>query len=184
MMSGRRVVHSVPYVRFGAELVPLLASVLFLFAASSFAQDPGMAAAQAAQAAQQASQLAMQASQQANQQAAQAAQQASQQANEQAIRDSQAMMNSSTSAPRGNGRADKPRFYPASGKFVSATRVTIQDNVPKASLFYTLDGTEPTTSSTPYTGPVLISSTTRLKAIAWSPIYSPSRVASAKYVIK
>jgi hypothetical protein len=138
MMSGRRVVHSVPCVSFGAALVPLLASVLFLFAASSFAQDPGMAAAQAAQQASQlamqASQLAMQASQQANQQAMQA----SQQANEQAMRDAQqasAMLNSSTSVPRGKGRADKPRFYPASGKFVSATRVTIQDNVPKASLF-------------------------------------------------
>jgi hypothetical protein len=145
MMSGRRVVHSVPCVSFGAALVPLLASVLFLFAASSFAQDPGMAAAQAAQQASQlamqASQLAMQASQlamQASQQANQQAMQASQQANEQAMRDAQqasAMLNSSTSVPRGKGRADKPRFYPASGKFVSATRVTIQDNVPKASLF-------------------------------------------------
>jgi len=159
----------------------VLPSVLFLCAMNVQAQDPGADAA--AQAVQQGNQIAAQAAQQANQQLMDAAQQASQNAMQAA---QQAQQNATTPVPQrpGYGRADKPNFSPRSGTFASATRVTIQDRTPKASIFYTLDGTEPTTSSIPYTGPVLVSSTARLKAIARSPIYSPSRVASAKYVIK
>jgi type II secretory pathway pseudopilin PulG len=178
-MSGIRLVHSLPQVNLRATLATVLPAIFFCFATSALAQDPGAAAA--AQAVQQSNQMAAQAVQQANQMAEQAAQQANQQA-------MQAALNSSTPAPsprpRGYGRADKPRFSPTPGKFDSATSVTIQDSVPKASIFYTLDGTEPTTSSTPYTGPILVSSTSRLKAIAQSPIYTQSKVASAKYVIK
>jgi type II secretory pathway pseudopilin PulG len=167
--------------------------MFFCFAISASAQDPGADAA--AQAVQQSMQMAAQAAQEANQQAMQAAQmaaqtaqiaaQTAQQLNQQAMEAAQqAAQNSSTPAPRGYGRADRPHFYPSSGKFTGATSVTIQDSVPKATIFYTLDGTQPTPSSTPYTGPILVSSTSRLKAIAQSPIYTPSKVASAKYVIK
>jgi type II secretory pathway pseudopilin PulG len=158
--------------------------MFFCFAMSALGQDPGAAAAA------QATQMAAQAAQQANQQAMQDAQmaaQTAQQLNQQAMDAAQqAAQNSSTPSPRprGYGRADKPHFSPAPGKFDSATSVTIQDSVPKASIFYTLDGTEPTTSSPPYTGPILVSSTSHLKAIALSPIYSQSKVASAKYVIR
>jgi type II secretory pathway pseudopilin PulG len=160
--------------------------MFFCFAISASAQDPGADAA--AQAVQQSIQMAAQATQEANQQAMQAAQmaaQTAQQLNQQAMEAAQqAAQNSSTPTPQGYGRADKPHFYPSSGKFTGATSVTIQDSVPKATIFYTLDGTQPTPSSTPYTGPILVSSTSRLKAIAQSPIYPLSKVASAKYVIK
>jgi type II secretory pathway pseudopilin PulG len=148
---------------------------LFLFAPGVRAQDPGADAA--TQAMQQAVQLSVQAAQQANQQAMQATQQATQAAQ-------QAMQDASAPVQLLPARVDKPNFYPAPGKFTSAVRIAIQDGTPKASIFYTLDGTEPTTSSIPYTGPILVSSTGRIRAIARSPAYSPSKVASAKYVIK
>jgi len=156
---------------------------MLLMCISARAQDAGAAAAQ--QAVQQANQAASQAAQQANDAMTQASQQANRDA-QNAMQQAQMNTTSPARTPPGSayGRADKPRFSPAAGKFTSATQVSIQDSAPKASIFYTLDGSEPTTSSTPYTGPILISATSRLRAIARSPIYSPSKVASATYVIK
>ena len=172
-----RLGYSVRDVRSRGALATALLALLLSLVASAYAQDDaGMAAQQAAQQAMQATQQALQ-----DMQLATATQQALQ-ANDQAMQ--QAMQNALASAPSPLPRAAKPHFSPAAGKFASATLVSIQDGTPKAEIFYTLDGTEPTVFSDPYTGPILISSNIRLKAIARSPIYSPSRVASAKYVIK
>ena len=177
MKANGRLGYSVRDVRSRAALATALLALLLSLAASAYAQDDaGMAAQQAAQQAMQATQQALQ-----DMQLATATQQALQ-ANDQAMQ--QAMQNALASAPSPLPRAAKPHFSPAAGKFASATLVSIQDGTPKAEIFYTLDGTEPTVFSDPYTGPILISSNIRLKAIARSPIYSPSRVASAKYVIK
>ncbi len=180
-MSRNRAINPIAQIISRAALATILPATLFLFTLSAHAQDA--AAAAAAQVVQQANQAAAQAAQQANDQMMQATQQANQQA---ILNAQQAAMNTPTPArlPGGYGRADKPHFYPSSGKFTGATSVTIKDSAPKASIFYTLDGTEPTTSSTPYTGPVLVSSTSKLKAIARSPIYTPSKVATATYVIR
>ena len=62
--------------------------------------------------------------------------------------------------------------------------VTILEGVPKASIFYTIDGSEPSKLSTPYVGPIAVNATTRIKAIERSPIYSASKVATTKYIIK
>jgi len=175
--ANGRLGYSVRDVRSRAALATALLALLLSLAASAYAQDDaGMAAQQAAQQAMQATQQSLQ-----DMQLATATQQALQ-ANDQAMQ--QAMQNALASAPSPLPRAAKPHFSPAAGKFASATLVSIQDGTPKAEIFYTLDGTEPTVFSDPYTGPILISSNIRLKAIARSPIYSPSRVASAKYVIK
>ena len=177
MQAKGRLGYSVRDVRSRAALATALLALLLSLAASAYAQDDaGMAAQQAAQQAMQATQQALQ-----DMQLATATQQALQ-ANDQAMQ--QAMQNALASTPSPLPRAAKPHFSPAAGKFASATLVSIQDGTPKAEIFYTLDGTEPTVFSDPYTGPILISSNIRLKAIARSPIYSPSRVASAKYVIK
>ena len=51
-------------------------------------------------------------------------------------------------------------------------------------IYYTTDGTTPTTSSTQYTGPILVLvGTTTVKAIAVAPGWSQSAVASATYSI-
>jgi type II secretory pathway pseudopilin PulG len=176
-----RLGYSVRDVRSrGASATALLALLLSLVASAYAQDDAGMAAQQAAQQAMQATQQALQDMQLAT--ATQMATQQALQANEQAMQ--QAMQNALASTPSPLPRAAKPHFSPAAGGFASATLVSIHDGTPKVEIFYTLDGTEPTVFSDPYTGPILVSSTIHLKAIARSPIYSPSRVARAKYVIK
>ena len=182
-MSPMQACHSLPRFLRRAAFGAVLPSILFC-GLSVQAQDPG---ADAAMQAQQASQMAAQAAQQATQQALQDAQLASQAAMQ------QAMANASSTPTRPvvirrpwpvYARADKPQFSPAPGTFSSPTRVAITDSTPHAVFFYTLDGSTPTASSAAYTGPILVSSTTRLKAIACSQTKALSGVTSAKYIIK
>ena len=59
-----------------------------------------------------------------------------------------------------------PTISPAPGSFHAST-VTLADITPGATIYYTLDGTEPTTSSTLYTGPLTIGTgNTKVTAIA------------------
>lgn len=50
--------------------------------------------------------------------------------------------------------------------FTSSTTVTIKSSESVASIYYTLDGTEPTTESIPYKDPFVLNKTTTVKAIA------------------
>ena len=56
--------------------------------------------------------------------------------------------------------AATPVISPATGTYTSTQTVTITDSTSNSSIFYTLDGSQPTTSSTPYTGSFTVSSTT------------------------
>ena len=76
-----------------------------------------------------------------------------------------------------------PSFSPGSGTFTQAVSVTISDGTTGASIYYTTDGSTPTTSSTKYTGPVLVSTSETLSAIAAETGYTSSPVVSASYTI-
>jgi len=80
-------------------------------------------------------------------------------------------------------QATTPGFSPAGGIYTSAQSVTISDTTPGATVYYTTDGSTPTTGSTVYSSPISVSSTETLKAIAAATGYSTSGVASAAYII-
>jgi hypothetical protein len=80
--------------------------------------------------------------------------------------------------------AAMPAFSPAAGTYSTAQTVTISDATPGALIYYTLDGTNPTLSSAKYTGPITVSSTQTIQAIAAASSYSNSAVASATYTIQ
>ena len=77
--------------------------------------------------------------------------------------------------------AATPTFTPAAGSFVDPVSVTISTVTDGASIYYTTDGSDPTTSSTLYTGPFTVSTTTTIKAIAMKSGMENSSVASATY---
>jgi parallel beta-helix repeat protein len=77
-----------------------------------------------------------------------------------------------------------PTFIPAGGSYSSAQTVTISSTTNGASIRYTIDGSTPTeTNGTLYSGPISISVTTTLKAIAYEAGFSDSTVSTAIYTI-
>ncbi|PYM33848.1 MAG: hypothetical protein DME15_10030 [Candidatus Rokuibacteriota bacterium] len=77
--------------------------------------------------------------------------------------------------------AATPTFSPPGGSYLLPQVVSISDSSPGVTIYYTTDGSTPTTSSTTYTGPILVALTTTIKAIAVGPDWSQSPVASATY---
>jgi uncharacterized repeat protein (TIGR03803 family) len=82
-----------------------------------------------------------------------------------------------------NPTAATPVFSPAVGTYTSAQSVTITDSTSGATIYYTINGTTPTTSSTKYTGAIAVSATETIEAIAVATGYTNSAVASATYTI-
>jgi len=77
-----------------------------------------------------------------------------------------------------------PTFSSAAGTYSSAQNVTITSATSGASLRYTLDGSIPTeTWGTLYSGPVSISSSVILKAIAYEAGFADSNITSSIYTI-
>ncbi len=79
----------------------------------------------------------------------------------------------------------KPTFSPEEGTFTEAQNVTISTTTEGATIYYTTDGSDPSTASSVYSTPVNITVTgTTLKAIAVKDGMTDSRIASATYIIK
>jgi hypothetical protein len=79
--------------------------------------------------------------------------------------------------------AATPVFSVAPGTYVSSQAVSISDATAGAIIYFTTNGSTPTTSSTKYTGAITVSATETLQAIAVASNYNNSAVASAAYTI-
>jgi uncharacterized repeat protein (TIGR03803 family) len=76
-----------------------------------------------------------------------------------------------------------PSFSPAAGVFTAPQSVTITDAVSGTTIFYTTDGSLPTTASKACTGAVSISSTQILRAVAVTSTGTSSPATSGYYTI-
>ena len=83
----------------------------------------------------------------------------------------------------GAKQAATPAFSLTSGIYAGTQSVAINDATVGAIIYYTTNGSTPTTQSTVYAGPVMVSSTTTLQAIAAGPGITASAVATATYTI-
>jgi hypothetical protein len=75
----------------------------------------------------------------------------------------------------------KPTADPDGGSVLSGQKITLTSTTADATIYYTLDGTTPTTSSTPYSTMPEITSSCTLKAIATKSGMTNSEVLSVSY---
>ena len=79
--------------------------------------------------------------------------------------------------------AAMPTFSPSSGTYAAAIMVTLSGTTPGTVIYYTTNGSTPTTSSSIYRNPISVTSTETISAIAVASGYNPSPVSSATYTI-
>jgi N-acetylneuraminic acid mutarotase len=81
-------------------------------------------------------------------------------------------------------QAATPTFSLPAGTYTSKQTVTISESTPGATIYYSTNGSIPTTSSSVYHGPIsVVDPTTTLQAIATASGHTTSDVASAIYLI-
>ena len=76
-----------------------------------------------------------------------------------------------------------PAFSPDAGTYTEAQSVTISCETTGATIYYTTDGSNPSSSSTAYSGAITVGETTTIKAIAVKEGMTDSSVASTTYTI-
>jgi len=79
--------------------------------------------------------------------------------------------------------AATPTFNPAPGNYTTAQSVALSDTTTGSSIYYTTDGTNPTTASTLFSAssPIALSATTTIKAMAVATGFTQSAVAAGTY---
>jgi hypothetical protein len=76
-----------------------------------------------------------------------------------------------------------PTFTPGTSSSATAMTVTIADALSGTTIYYTTNGSTPTTASTQYQGPITVSSTETITAIGVETGYATSSTGSATYTI-
>ena len=157
--------------------------LVLLLSPMVFAQD----------AAQQAQQIATQQTQQAQQDTLRAMEEA----RETSLRLNQQMMDAAAAAAASANANSQPgsapsvdvtrtpKFFPRPGTFQGITpQVNITVATKGAVIYYTTDGSTPTRASSRYMGPITLSKTTILKAMAVAPASGQSATAQGNYILK
>ncbi|OIP82721.1 MAG: hypothetical protein AUK44_07030 [Porphyromonadaceae bacterium CG2_30_38_12] len=78
---------------------------------------------------------------------------------------------------------DAPSFTPVAGTYYGVQNVSLATSTDGATIYYTANGDAPTVSSTLYSSPIAVNSTTTLKAIAVKSGLDNSLVSTAAYTI-
>lgn len=79
--------------------------------------------------------------------------------------------------------AKTPTIFPNGGTYQGSVQITLADTTTGADLHYTLDGTDPSTSSTLYSTPFVLTTTSTLKARAYATGYNASAISQASFTI-
>lgn len=79
--------------------------------------------------------------------------------------------------------AAMPTLSPAPGTYTTGQSVSLTDSTPGAKIYFTTDGSIPTTSSNLYSTPITVNATTTIRAIAAATGYSNSAVTTGLYTI-
>jgi hypothetical protein len=80
--------------------------------------------------------------------------------------------------------AATPIITPGTGTYTSSQQVTITDSTSNSTIYYTIDGSIPTTGSTKYTGALTVNTLKTVNALATAAGYTQSSVASATFTFK
>ena len=80
-----------------------------------------------------------------------------------------------TVAFKPGGQAATPTFSPAAGTYASSQTVTISDSTSGSTIYYTTNGTTPTTASSTYSSAITVSANETLEAIATASGYTTER---------
>jgi hypothetical protein len=84
----------------------------------------------------------------------------------------------------GESQAVAPVFSPVGGSYGAGVQVTMGSSTPNSSIYYTTDGSTPTSGSTLYSGLITVAETTTFNAIAISEGFLQSAVSTATYTIQ
>jgi hypothetical protein len=82
------------------------------------------------------------------------------------------------------GQTPAVSFLPGAGTYAMSQMVTLSDTDSAADIYYTTNGSTPTASSTPYRGPIAVSTSTTIKAVAVDSALSNSNIANVAYLIQ
>lgn len=80
------------------------------------------------------------------------------------------------------GRVDEPQFSVKRGFYEDAFELTLACQTGGAAIYYTLDSSDPTQASTPYTGPITVSETSCIRAVAFKTDFLPSVSVTNSYI--
>jgi len=100
-----------------------------------------------------------------------------------AIAIKEGMDNSSIASATYTFLVEDPTFFPVLGFYTAPQNVTISTTTDGASIYYTIDGSDPTAGSTLYIEPITVSTTTTIKAIAIKAGMNNSGIVAATYTL-